>query len=409
MLEKAFTIISIFYAFRSLQIAAKVIREWAKLRGPDFTPQFKNLAGQASFFLAVPVGVLIHELGHALFVKLFGGEITGYIYWFFWGEVDHIGNYTGSQRWLISLAGTLGSLIFGVFIWFVLKENRSPTFRYFGLQAFRYQIYFSLIYYPIFTAFLVIGESKIGDWLTIYNFNSTPILSGATAVFHAGMLLLFWRADRSGFFEMGAFISEEAKEKVAALENQVAANPYDPALQLQLIDAYRRGGMPKEATQLVQKFLKENPHSAEGHLQLAILEAGAKERIPDKARDEAQKAISLGLSKPEAVAAAHQLVGRYAFGRGKVDEATDHYNQAIKAIQGIDKPNLLVSLLYYRGLTYRRKEQYEAAYQDVQQAINLAQSKNMEGAVKILNTELETISRHKGQPSDQSKKTSPFR
>lgn len=391
MLGNVFNIFSIFYAFRGLQIAAIVVRDWTKLREPNFTPQLKDLAGQAAFFLAVPIGVFFHELAHAIFVVVFGGQIIEFGYRVFWGFVSHRGFYLASQSWFISLAGTLGSLLFGLAIWLVFRNSASPTFRYFGLRAFRYQVFFSLVYYPLFT---LLGF--YGDWRTIYDFSATPILSGATAVFHAGTLLMFWRADRQGFFEMGAYISEEAKERIKALENQVTASPYDPGLQLQLLEAYRQGGMTKEATQLAQQFLKDNPNSAEGHLQVAVLEAGHKEKIPEKAREEALKAISLGLGKPEAVAAAHQILGRYDWSRKRIVEAIDNYSRAISALQETDKQNMLVSLLYYRGLAYRRQNQLEAAERDIRQAIQIAQSEKFDkDSVTILERELETITAYK--------------
>jgi tetratricopeptide (TPR) repeat protein len=242
-----------------------------------------------------------------------------------------------------------------------------------------------------------------GDWRTIYDFAATPILSGATAVFHAIILLWFWQADRGGFFEMGAFASSAGKEQVVALEGRVAANPFDSQLQLQLIDAYRQAGLTRKATQQLQKFLKDNPHSAEGHLQLAVLEGTGKAQIPAKAKDNALKAVNLGLKEPGAIAAAHQIIGRYDFDRNKVEEAIDHYSRAIEAIQTADNRAVFVNLLYYRGLAYRRKEQYEAAYQDVQQAIQLARSGNLDGSITFLEKELETISRHAGRPLDQFK------
>jgi hypothetical protein len=393
MLGNVFNIFSIVYAFRGLQVAANVIREWAVLRGPDFTSNAKGLAQQSSFFLAVPIGVFFHELSHALAIWLFGGRVVEFAYRVFWGYVVPDRFFRPEQEWFISLAGTLGSLVFGLVVWLILRTSASPTFRYFGLQAFRYQVYFSLIYYPIFTALIVIGSNSIGDWLTIYNFNATPILSGATAVLHAATLFWFWRADRNGFFEIGAFGSVEELEKIKALEASLAANPYDGDLHLKLIDAYRRAGMSHEATKQAQQFLKENPNSADANLQLAILEVGGKERVPEKASNKAQKALDLGLSKPEAIAAAHQIVGKYEWGRKRIEASIDHYSQAIRAIQESDKKQLLVSLLYNRGLAYRRREQYEPAYQDIQKAIGLAESEKMDNALPILKRELETISR----------------
>lgn len=391
MLGNIFNVFSIFYAFRSLQIGAIVVRDWGKLRGPNFTPQTKSLAGQASFFLGVPVGVFFHELSHALAIWLFGGEVAQFAYRVFWGFVRPVGAFQANQNWFIALAGTLGSLVFGLFIWLALKNNKSLTFRYFGLRAFRYQIFFSLVYYPIFSAI-----SLVGDWRMIYNFEVTPVLSGATAVIHAGFLFLFWQADRNGFFEMGTFGSPEMKERVARLEEKAADRPYDAPLQLQLIEAYRMGGMEKKAKQKAGKFLEENPNSAEGYLQLALLEEAGKRETPAKAKNYASKALSLGLNKPKANALAHQVIGRYHLDINKPQKAIDHLSQAIGTAKTADNKDLFVQLLYFRAQAYRRQEQYDTAYQDIQQAIQLAQNGNRGKLLSLLNRELETIVQHSG-------------
>lgn len=395
-MDLLFTVISIFYAFRGLQIAAVVVRNWANLKGPAFTPKTKSLAGQASFFLAVPVGVFVHELGHALAVQLFGGQVLEFGYRVFWGFVRPAGSFSADQTWFIALAGTLGSLLFGLFCWLALKNNPSPTFRYFGLQAFRYQIYFSLIYYPVFT---LLGF--YGDWRTIYDFNATPVLSGATAALHAAALLWFWQTDRNGFFEMGAFGSPEMKAQITALEERAAASPFDTTLQLKLITAYQQGGMTNKAKQQVQKFLKANPNSAEGHLQLALIEGMGKREVPSKAKSHAVRALSLGLSDPATAATAHLLIGRYNLGVNKVEEAIDQFSQGIGRIKTTANQDIYISLLYHRTLAYRRKQQYDAAYQDVQQAIQLARQDNQERMLELLNSELETITQHSGRSLDQ--------
>lgn len=397
-MDTLFTLLSLFYAFRGVQIAVTVAKDWSNLRGKTFSPQSKELAGQASFYLAVPIGVFIHELGHALFVVLFGGQVLEFGYRVFWGFVRPGGSFTADQNWLIALAGTLGSLIFGVAIWLAFKNNSSPTFRFFGLRAFRYQVFFSLIYYPVFT---LLGF--YGDWRTIYSFAATPILSGTTAVFHAAILLWFWQADRNGFFEMGAFGSPETKEKVAALEEKAAANPYDEQLKLDLISTYLAGGMNSKAKQLTQALLKENPNSAEGYLKLAVIEAGGKREIPRKANSHAAKALELGLNNPGSAVSAYQIVGRYNLDVNKLDKAIDQFSRAIAVVKTANNPTMTINVLYQRALAYRRKEQYEAAYQDLQQAMALANSAKLEGAIPVLEQELETVSRHAGRPLDQSK------
>ncbi|MFQ5422163.1 MAG: M50 family metallopeptidase, partial [Anaerolineae bacterium] len=148
MLGQAFNIFSLFYAFLSLRLVVTLWRERADIGQPPLTHRKKGLAEQAAFFIAVPIGVFFHEFGHAFFVLLFNGRIIQFAYRGFWGFVEHVGNYSAPERWLISLAGTIGSLLFGLVVWLLFRRNRVPALRYFGLRAFRFQTYFSLIYYP---------------------------------------------------------------------------------------------------------------------------------------------------------------------------------------------------------------------------------------------------------------------
>jgi hypothetical protein len=54
----------------------------------------------------------------------------------------------------------------------------------------------------------------------------------------------------------------------------------------------------------------------------------------------------------------------------------------------------------YRGrsLAYRRQKQYDLAYQDVQQAIKMAQASGNEAQVESLHQELALIEQHAGRP-----------
>lgn len=387
-----FNLLTIFYAFRSLQIARLVYQNWGLLRSNSFTPQEKQIADRASFFLSVPVAVFFHELAHALAIWAFGGEVIEFGYRFFWGFVTSDSVFTAGQEWFIALAGTLGSLAFGLVAWLIFRRNSSPTLHYFGLRTFRYQIFFSLIYYPIFT---LLGF--YGDWRTIYDFNDTRVLSGLTAAFHLVSLGLFVWAERHGWFEMAAFQTMQDQEKFSELEARASANPQDQKLQLQLVEAYRHSGMNNLARDHLNTYLKQNPNSAEGHLQLAALRTQGKQQVPGKARDSAKKALDLGLSEPTAVAHANQIIGQYNLGVGKLDEAIDYFSRGIAAVAQARQPGLTGQLNYFRAVAYRRKGQYQVAYQDIQQAINLSRDTGEGQAVSHYMSELETIERHAGK------------
>ncbi len=392
MIEPLFNFLAIFYAFRGLQLAAHVARNWKHLKGEAFPPQNKRLAEQASFFLAVPISVLFHEGAHALAVLGFGGQVAEFGYRVFWGFVVPDGRFTGSQFWFIALAGTLGSLLFGFLAWITLRGNRSPTFGYFGLQAFRYQLQFSLIYYPLFT---VMGF--YGDWRTIYDFQTTPILSGLTAAGHATLLGMTFLAERQGFFQAASYRSTEDRSRFKGLEDQANLDPENAAIQLELIQGYIKGGLTNQANTRLADFLRSHPDSGEGHLQLAILQSQGKNRVPAKAKDSAELALRFGLPDADSVAQANQIVGLYYLGMEKVEESIGYFDQGIAAAKRGGSDALKGRLIYLRAIARRREGRYEMAYQDILTAISLAEKAGDDGSVTVYRLELETIQHHTGR------------
>ncbi len=389
MLGQLFNLFALIYVFRSLQLTAVIWRERADLKQPPLTPRKKHLGEQAAFFIAVPIGVFFHELGHALSVWQFDGQVLQFAYRGFWGFVEHIGNYTAPERWFISLAGTIGSLLFGLALWLIFRNNNSPALRYFGLRAFRFQTYFSLIYYPVFT---LLGFE--GDWRAIYNFSATPIASSVTAVLHAALLFLFWQGDRTGWFETPAHPTAAAAAEFAQLTRAAQTSPHDPELQMSYIDALRRGGAANAAKRQLRAFIQKNPHSGLAYLQLALAQAGQKQQIPRPAVQNLRKSLQLGLPTPQAQTVAHQLLGRYALDIGKIEDVIHHFSQAISFAHPPTP-----SLYHDRSLAYRRQKQYDLAYQDLIQALQLAQ-KNQPQQVEFYRNELETLSRQSGRTWD---------
>ncbi len=386
MATSIFTIISILYAFRSLQIGRLVWQNWSEIRSDSFRPEQKNLAQQASFFLAVPVAVIFHELSHALAVWLFGGQVVDFGYYLYWGFVQPAGEFSGAQLWFIALAGTLGSLLFGLGLWLLLRRNPSPAIRYFGLRAFRFQIYFSLLYYPIFT---LIGF--YGDWRMIYDFDAIPVISGLTAAVHAVLLVLFWWADRIGWFEMATFQTSEDGKRLAAIEGGSYSGTMSAEEQLRVIEAYRRGGAAKKAKRQLRKYLDHHSNSAKAHLLQAAIQTENGRRYPRSARDSAEEALKLGLDSPADKALAYSIMGQNSLNDGRDDEAIDLFNQGLAAARNSGNPAMTAHLTYLRGVAQRRKGQLTSAYQDVQRAIGLAQQSGQAQSVAQYQQELETI------------------
>lgn len=390
-----FDIISLLYVIRSAQLSVTLARGWREIIAEPLTAYDKHQAEQSAFFIAVPLSVFFHELAHALAVWVFGGEVLGFTYRFFWGAVSHRGDYTPAEYWFIALAGTLGSLLFGLAVWWLLRHNRSSALRYFGLRAFRFQIYFSLLFYPLFSAVL-----PIGDWRVIYDFTATPLLSGVTLAVHLGFLLFYWRFDRQGWFEAPAHETAEAQAEFERLVAETAVQPDNPALQLQLIDILRRGGAENRALRELRGFLQRNPHSALAHLEMAALEAGKRQTISKKAATYADKALQLGLDDPHSKAAAHRMVASYRLEMGDVATAVEYQTQAIAAVQHAppsEQAQYDRLILYrQRGLAHRRQRQYDLAEHDLRQALALAGELGDEGITAVLTEDLAILQNHAG-------------
>ena len=392
VLTGLFNVLALLYIGRAVLLAVQIARNWSALRQEPLTGAKQRLAEQAAFFLGVPPAVLVHELAHAVAVLVFGGQVVEFGYRVFWGYVVPSGSFTAAQNWAIAVAGTLGSLAFGAAVWLILRRNRSRTAQYFGLRAFRFQIYFSLLYYPIFSFFL-----PIGDWRVIYDFQETPILSAATAVVHALALFLFWRADRVGAFEMPAFESVEAQAHYEA----TPAAAGDEAAQLQAIVALQGGGATHQARRALDKFLAAYPNSAEGHLQLALLLSGGRGQIAGDAVEEAAKALSLGLRRPDHAALAHRLIAVHHLERGDGRSAEVELDAALTPTATYDpqwvNPPLRAELHYLRGQAYRRQGRYEAANAAIDEALELAGGMGNTSLIQRYADEKELIINHAGR------------
>ncbi|MEZ4516115.1 MAG: M50 family metallopeptidase [Chloroflexota bacterium] len=360
-------------------------RSWATIKQEPLTRAKQRLAEQAAFFISVPPSVLIHELFHALAIWLFGGQVVEFAYRVFWGYVVPAGDFTPVQNWFIALAGPLGSLLFGVGIWLALRHNASRTLRYFGLRSFRFQVYFSLLYYPLISLVL-----PIGDWRIIYAFGETPWLSAVTIVLHVGLLLAFWRADRAGWFEMPAFETAADQARFEQLEQLAAAG--DVPAQLQVIDTLRFGGAGHQAQRQLDSFLTDHPESADGLLLKAMLSSGNSSRVDSKTADYAQQALDRRLDGNRA-AIAREMLARHHMERGEWAEAETELTRALALGPS---PQRRAQLLYWRSQTLRHLGRFDEATRDITEAIALAHATGDAAAEARYTQELEVIHKHGG-------------
>lgn len=387
-----FTLISLAYFVRGLGLARSVWQRRQEYAAEPLQQWKKGWAERAAFYVAVPPGVFIHELGHALAIWGFGGTVTDVGYGFYWGYVVPQGSFTAFEDWFISLSGTLGTLLYGFLIWAFLRRRQSSAWRYFGLRTLRFHLYYALLYYPLFTLF-----TFIGDWRTIYDFQATPLLSGATLGLHVAALALFWWSDRRGWYEMPAFQSAGEASELAALKERAARNPQDERLQLSLIERLRQRGAGNEAQRRLRAFLQEHPRSAEAHLSMALVAGEGRGNVSRTVRRHAEEALQLGLRDPANEATAHTLMAQYYLQVEKSDEALRHLDEALANLGGERKEPQAAHLHYLRALAQRRRGAYPEAQQEIGEAIRMAEELGHEELVAHYQNEQRTIAHHLGQ------------
>src|SRR4051812_14596177 len=59
-----------------LYTASDLIRNWQSFWDDDIRPDERLRAYRVAFFLIIPIGVLLHELGHAVAVWQLGGQVV---------------------------------------------------------------------------------------------------------------------------------------------------------------------------------------------------------------------------------------------------------------------------------------------------------------------------------------------
>ncbi len=391
-LELIFYALSLMQAFRAVQLARLLWQERDSIKQEPLTRRKLSLAEQAAFYLAVPPAVLVHEIFHAIPIYVLGGRVINCGYGFYWGYVQPDRVFLAEQEWFIALAGTLGSLLIGLLYW-LLARRQNRTMQFFGLRAFRFQLYFSLLLYPIFTA-----VTFIGDWRIIYNFAETPLLSGGTAVVHLAILGWYFWADRTGRFEMVAHENLATQEKFAGLKTQAVMNPHDATVQLQFIEALQQGRATNQAKQHLKQFLQRHSNSGDAYFLQAMLQLENQRTIPKSAAANIQRALQLGIKNTQQQAIAHHILGQYYLDREDYQQAVQQFSQvmALSSING--EATRLAEAYRGRSLAYRRQKQYDLAYQDVQQAIKMAQASGNEAQVESLHQELALIEQHAGRP-----------
>ena len=225
----------------------------------------------------------------------------------------------------------------------------------------------------------------------IYDFDRIPVIAGVTAIIHAVLLILFWWADRIGYFEMATFQSVDERRMIETAQQASAGQYLDDQQELRVIELYRRGGAGKRAKRQLAQYLASHPDSAKGNLMQAAILTDNGRSYPKAARESAEKALALGLNSPADQIMAYSIIGQNHMNAARFDQAIDNFDQGLAAARKSDNASAAAHLTFLRGVAQRRKGHFANAYEDVQSAIKLAEQNGQTQLADQYKLELETI------------------
>jgi hypothetical protein len=155
---------SLFGIVLCLQSLWQLSQSWSRIGQASVTAQDQALAQRLALFVGVPLGVLLHELGHSLATWQLGGTVKTFQWRFLWGYIIPAGDFSPVGMWWIAFSGNLVSILLGLLPILWLPHIRK---RFWGEVVYSFiciQLVYALIAYPLLSLL-----SQQGDWAFIYN------------------------------------------------------------------------------------------------------------------------------------------------------------------------------------------------------------------------------------------------
>lgn len=180
---------SLFGIFLGVQALWQLFKQGAKLGQDSVTSEDRALAQRLALFVGVPLGVLLHELGHSLATWQLGGTVETFQWRYMWGYIIPSGDFSLAGKWWISFSGNLVSILLGLLPMLWMPHIRQ---RFWGEVVYQFifiQLVYALILYPLMS-FL----SQQGDWAFIYNiYFLTQPYGVLTLIAHGTLLWGLWQ------------------------------------------------------------------------------------------------------------------------------------------------------------------------------------------------------------------------
>jgi Zn-dependent protease len=187
-----FALISLFYVILGVRVIYQLARSFRQTFDRNFTHEDRLLVDQAAFFVLLPIAVALHEIGHAIAIRLYGGEVLA---WGFYGFAGYVAfdprDFTDAQQIVIAAAGTAVNLLLAaIAVAFVFLKR--PPFRAAINQLLIQFTWISLLNALVVYPLLDIVSGLNGDWTQMYG-GGVPALGLVILIIHVTVLAaLFW-------------------------------------------------------------------------------------------------------------------------------------------------------------------------------------------------------------------------
>lgn len=262
--------IDLIFGLALLGTLVMIARRWKKFWDDDFTGEDRRLATQAAVFVVPPFVVLIHELGHFFVARLLGGRIVGFHYGLIEGSVTVAGRLSDAEFWLIAISGNLAGALFGLAMAVagVSATGMRRPLRHLLILGGLLEVVFHLVLYPLLSL-----SAGGGDWVAIYDFGETPVLSAGTALAHAIALASLWAWWRGRVRLVLFDVDHAAGADVARLQAAAAASPGDPDPVMELSVLYARNGDMSLARETLETAARSGQLVGEAAARLHLVRA----------------------------------------------------------------------------------------------------------------------------------------
>jgi hypothetical protein len=193
-------LICVVYAVVGVRMLRDVWHQRATVFDHHVTPPERMQLQQAAFFIVIPFSVALHELGHAIAVWAFGGEVVDFGFYFFAGFVSYAEPFTDLQHLIVTAAGTIVNIILGLLILgfvFLKRPSLSPAWNELLITGAVLQGANALIFYPL----LDFATGMNGDWSQMYASENGAWRLAVFAV-QAGFLALAWYLNKRQSFRL---------------------------------------------------------------------------------------------------------------------------------------------------------------------------------------------------------------